>query len=88
MEDGPGVEPSFAYCRKFSTDTGARSLNSSTVMSPSEVEMTHVGLPGAGVAGWGAGAAQPSEKGARNARAVNGVITIRSYQRGFALAGA
>ena len=46
VEDGAGVETSSTYCRKFSTETGALSLNSSTVMSPSEVEMTTTGLPG------------------------------------------
>src|SRR6187397_719581 len=53
----PAYKPSLTYCRKLSTETGARSLNSSTVMSPSEVEMTAVGLPGAAVGGAVCGAA-------------------------------
>src|SRR6187551_2243440 len=45
------------YCRKFSTETGARSLYSSTVIDPAEVSITTTGLPGAGCSGAaGAGA--------------------------------
>src|SRR4051812_49027855 len=45
------------YCRKLSTETGARSLYSSTVIDPAEVSITTTGLPGAGCNGAaGAGA--------------------------------
>ena len=73
MEDGPGIEarPS-AYCRKFSTETGARSLNSSTVMSPSEVAMTTTGLPGAGVAGGRLSAGNRLKKDEKRERASDG----------------